>query len=267
MNDDEFRKLLDARRMSWQGYRRVRKGVKKRLRRHMRELDCLGIDRYIECLKNSPEADETFKVLMTVSISRFFRDRQLWADLANRYIPKLVKQFPGGIRMWSAGCAGGEEAYSIRILWHDLEKELGYLPKLDILATDRNPECIQRAKKGLFQTSSLREVRDDSRSLFFSKPGKGKLYQIRPDLISSIAFKQHDMLQNPPDSVFQLIFLRNNLLTYHLFPTIQSSFQRIVNCLTPRGLLIIGAHEKLPTKAGPLTSCGPMVWKKVANNE
>ena len=267
MNDDEFRKLLHARSMSWQGYRRVRKGVKKRLRRHMRELDCVGIDCYIKCLQNSTDADSQCKTLMTVSISRFFRDRQLWASLTNRYIPELVKRFPEGIRMWSAGCAGGEEAYSFKILWYDLEKEIGPLPALDILATDSNPECIQRAQKGLFQSSSLRDVRDDNRSLFFSKPGKGKQYQITPDLTSSITFKQQDLLQQLPDRDFQIIFLRNNLLTYHQHRVMRPAFDNILNCLTPGGLLIIGAHEKPPKKAGPLQSCGPMVWKKVTPDE
>ena len=233
----------------------------------MRELDCVGIDRYIEYLQNNPDAEETFKVLMTVSISRFFRDRQLWQDLAKIYIPELANRFPGGIRMWSAGCAGGEEAYSFRILWHHLEKQLCLLPELNILATDTNPECIQRAQNGLFQPSSLRDVWDDSRSFFFSKPGKGKQYQVKAHLISSITFKQQDLLQQLPDRDFQIIFLRNNLLTYHQHRVIRPVFDNILNCLTPGGLLIIGAHEKLPINAGPLISCGPMVWKKVTTHE
>jgi chemotaxis protein methyltransferase CheR len=191
----------------------------------------------------------------------------MWADLAKHHIPELVKSFPESIRVWSAGCAGGEEAYSFRILWHHLEKEIKPLPALEILATDSNPECIQRALKGIFQSSSLHEVQENSLSLFFSKHRRGKQYQISSDLISSITFKHQDLLHDPPEGVFHLIFLRNNLLTYHRFPFIQSSFQRILNCLTPGGLLIIGAHEKLPIQAGPMQSCGPMVWKKVTANE
>lgn len=267
MDDNDFRRLLAYQEMSWAGYRRVRKGVKKRLRRHMRELGCAGIDRYIECLKKDLKADKQCKTLMTVSISRFFRDRKLWSDLADRYIPELVKTFPQGIRMWSAGCAGGEEVYSFKMLWCRLEKEIGPLPTLEILATDSNPECIQRAQKGLFQSSSLREVRNDSRALFFSKSrSKGKQYQISPALTSSIAFRQQDLLLQIPDRDFQIIFLRNNLLTYHQPRVIRPVLDNILNCLTPGALLIIGAHEKLPTSAGPLQSCGPMVWKKVTSN-
>ncbi|MEN8246264.1 MAG: CheR family methyltransferase [Thermodesulfobacteriota bacterium] len=267
MDDNDFHKLLDFRGMCWSGYRRVRKGVKKRIRRHMRELGCGHVDDYIECLKADPKANEKSQTLMTVPISRFFRDRQLWTDLAARYVPELVSLYPEGIRVWSAGCAGGEEAYSFRMLWYRLEKELGPPPVLDILATDRNQECIERARKGLFQLSSLREIRDDSRSIFFTEHRKGKLFQISTDLISSISFKQQDLLQKPPDGVFQLIFLRNNLLTYHRSHSIRPVFNQIVNCLTPGGLLIIGAHEKLPPETKHLKPYGPMVLKKVINHE
>jgi len=265
MNDDEFRTLLDDRKMSWKGYRRIRKGVKKRLRRHMRELGCRHNNHYIERLKTDPAAEKKFKILMTVSISRFFRDRQLWEDLADRYIPELAGKFPEGIRVWSAGCAGGEEAYSFRILWHRLAKMHGRLPPLEILATDNNSECIHRAQAGLFRASSLREIRDDDRLTFFRKRRQGRLFEIRPDLVSAIVFEQRDLLHKPPNGVFQFIFLRNNLLTYHRFQSIRSSFERIVNCLTPGGILIIGAHEKLPTGAEHLKPCGAMVWKRMTH--
>ena len=266
MDDNDFRRLLAFREMSWTGYRRVRKGVKKRIRRHMRELNCTDIDSYIEYLKTHPDADLQCNTLLTVPISRFFRDRRLWSDLAETHIPELINIFPGRIRAWSAGCAGGEEAFSLRILWHHLEKEKGSMPALEILATDSNPECIQRAEKGLYQQSSLREVKEDSRSLFFSKQRKGKHYQLSPDLIASVTFGQQDLFQQIPDRDFQIIFLRNNLLTYHQHWIIRPLFDNILNCLTPGGLLIIGAHEKLPIKAGPLRSSGPMVWKKVTVN-
>jgi chemotaxis methyl-accepting protein methylase len=116
MDDHQFRKLLDWFGYSWAGYRKVRKGVKKRIARHMQELQCPAMDAYLELLASDGDALEQCRLRMTVSISRFFRDRQLWQGLQDRILPELLGAPRDFLRVWSAGCACGEEPYRNNLL-------------------------------------------------------------------------------------------------------------------------------------------------------
>ena len=122
MEDTRFRQLLDRFGFYWAGYRRVRKGVKKRIVRHMHQLQCWNIDEYIEAIAKDREKRLQFERLMTVSISRFFRDIRLWEIIHEEILPLLAQKSPRVIKVWSAGCASGEEVYSFKILWEDLRK-------------------------------------------------------------------------------------------------------------------------------------------------
>ncbi|MEW6112375.1 MAG: hypothetical protein AB1664_09630, partial [Thermodesulfobacteriota bacterium] len=78
MTDDEFRQILDHFRLSWHGYRKVRKGVKKRLAKHMHELQCKTGEAYLDKVTHDPDVKKHAEALLTVTISRFLRDRRLW---------------------------------------------------------------------------------------------------------------------------------------------------------------------------------------------
>ncbi|MBW2737379.1 MAG: hypothetical protein JRE64_00740 [Deltaproteobacteria bacterium] len=117
MDDNQFRKLLERQNLSWAGYRKVRKGVKKRIRRHMRkgvkkrirrhmrELGCRDIEAYLSELEKNSEDRKQCELLMTVSISRFFRDCKFRQTLQNELLPNLIKENKEKIKVWSVGCA------------------------------------------------------------------------------------------------------------------------------------------------------------------
>ena len=107
MEDTQFRQLLDRFGFSWAGYCRVRKGVKKRLARHMHEIRCRNIEEYIEAIERQRKERIQFERLMTVSISRFFRDRKLWEIMQGGMLPLLAQNTSQVIHVWSAGCASG----------------------------------------------------------------------------------------------------------------------------------------------------------------
>ena len=138
MEDQQFRQLLDYFGLSWRGYRRVRKGVKKRISRHMSDLGCHNMATYLIELATNEDARQICERLMTVSISRFFRDKKLWEILQNKIIPQLIERPQEKINVWVAGCASGEEVYSLRIIWEDLRPTYPHLPNMEILATDLN---------------------------------------------------------------------------------------------------------------------------------
>jgi len=88
---------------------------------------------------------------MTVSISRFFRDRSLWEYIKEKLIPEILSRNPDQVNVWSAGCALGQEVYSFKMLWLLLDDESGPLPPLSLIGTDINQEYLDMAVSGVFQ--------------------------------------------------------------------------------------------------------------------
>ncbi len=260
MDDIQFRQLLEYFNLSWEGYRRVRKGVKKRITRHMEQIGCRNMSTYIERMKYEPTIRQECKLLMTVSISRFFRDKKLWQNLEKTVLPDLPKRESPHI--WSAGCASREEAYSINILLYHLTKQHHKSIDAQILATDENPVYLEKAKKAVYANSSLREVPEDWRDLYFIE--KRNHFEVKQFLKKNITWKVQPFEIGLPKMKFDIIFLRNNLLTYYLDPEKTNIFRGISSCLKPSGWLIIGSHERLPFTCSdlkPWPSC-PYLCKK-----
>lgn len=246
MDDHQFQQLLDRFQYSWSGYRKVRKGVKKRISRHMSALDCSTIQDYLDLLSENDQVREECERRMTVPISRFFRDRQLWLGLEEEILPSIIEDKHNALKVWSAGCARGEEVYSFNIVWDRLKKVYDHLPELVILATDLNAELIEQAKVGIYNYSSLKEIPETIQKVYFEKKKKGNLFEVKGFLKENIQWKAQSFLTEPPGFNFDIIFLRNNLLTYHLDPLRKERVMAIINSLKPYGWLIIGVDEKLP---------------------
>jgi chemotaxis methyl-accepting protein methylase len=247
MNDDQFRQLLDFFGFSWSGYRKVRKGVKKRISRHMQELNCSNIDRYLALLNQSGELRQECEKRMAVSISRFFRDRQLWQNLSDDLLPPIIEGRKKTLRVWSAGCARGEEVYSFKIVWDRLDTEYWKFPEVEIVATDIHPDYIRKARAGEYTKSSMREVAREIREQYFDIRKSGNRFGIKAPFKKDIEWKLQDIFNDPPGAAFDLIFLRNNLLTYYKEHLKIEGLKRIIKALAHGGWLIVGSHEKLPS--------------------
>ncbi|MFB0532416.1 MAG: protein-glutamate O-methyltransferase CheR, partial [Desulfatiglandales bacterium] len=245
MDDQQFRQLLDHFGYSWEGYKRVRKGVKKRISRHMHQLGCTTIEKYLHSLDRDEEVRKYCECLMTVSVSRFFRDRFLWKVLEGQVVPSIIEENRKKVRFWSAGCGCGEEVYSFKILWESLRGRLDPMPELEIWATDMNPVYIKRAHDGIYPLSSLREVPKELRELYFVLDVDEGLYRIALNLKKGILWKVHNLLFDLEEFNFQIIFLRNSILTYYKDELKRSAFRKVMGCLAHGGVLVIGSHEKL----------------------
>lgn len=256
MNDDDFKQLLDVFGYSWDGYRRVRKGVKKRLARHMLALGCRDTAAYLAQLATAGGARQACDLLMAVSISRFFRDYRLWQVLETEILPGL-KERPD-IAVWSAGCACGEEVYSLSILRDRFRHKMPGAPPVTIVATDKHPDYLARAQQGVYSRSSLREIPETLRAQYFDKVVGKKQFAVKPFLKTDIHWRHQsvDAFQN--DRVFDLIFLRNNVLTYCASPRREKLLRRVLGGLRCGGYLIVGAREQLPRGSSglvPWPSC------------
>jgi chemotaxis protein methyltransferase CheR len=246
MEDSAFLQLLDYLGLSWSGYRKVRKGVKKRVARHMGQCACRTVEDYIRLLDKEQALRDHCEQLMSVSISRFFRDRALWVFLGEHVLPDLIQKPIDLLRVWCAGCASGEEVYSLKILWEEVKEQFDPPPKLRILATDMSPNCLARGKRGVYPRSSLKEVPEAMRSRYFLQQSREQSFAVRPFLKKGIDWELQHLLSCLPKESFHLIFLRNNLLTYYSKDVKAPVFEKVADCLEPAACLIIGSHEKLP---------------------
>jgi chemotaxis methyl-accepting protein methylase len=264
MDDSQFRKLLEYFELSWTGYSRVRKGVKKRINQHMQQLECRTMEAYLSKLEKNSEQRAQCENQLMVSISRFFRDQELWKVLQGTILPELIERFKEKINIWSAGCACGEEVYSIKIVWECLKGYFVHLPKLEIIATDINPNYIDRARAGAYSQSSLKEVSAELRSIYFEMDKRKNKYTVKSLLKKDIIWKLHHLLSIPPGINFHIILLRNNLLTYYQEWVNRTAVRTIIEHLAPHGFLIIGSKESLPFKTKDLiqTASSSYIFKK-----
>lgn len=246
MDPGDFIRLLDRFALSPEGYRRVRRGVQKRIVRHMRDLQCPCLRAYLEKLDADGDARRDARRLMDVSISRFFRDEPLWKILEEEILPALIREHPGPVRIWSAGCALGQEAYSVALLWLLLTENTQAGPFLELWATDVNGAYLERAIEGLFPAGALARIPAEVRERFFRPAGK-KGVRVSGELREGIRWGIHDLaVDEPPSRDFHVVLLRNNLLTYYREETVEAALLEIAGSLRPGGFLAVGRKERLP---------------------
>ncbi len=244
MNDAEFRRLLEYLDLSWEGYRRVRKGVKKRLARRLQALGINRVEDYLAALDSDSELKADCRLLLTVSISRLFRDRDLWRLMEEDVLPRLAGRET--IRAWSAGCACGEEAYSLRIVYETWQSRRTSAPPLELLATDLNPAYLEQARAGVYQRSSLKDVPEELRATYFEKAPGRERYRVAENLKRGVVFRRHDLLSGLSPGVFDLILMRNSVLTYSTNGRKAIALRTVAESLTDGGFLVIGSTEMLP---------------------
>jgi len=235
--------------LRWAGFRKVRKQACKRIQRRIVELGLSDIDAYQSYLNTHPEEWTILDCYCRITISRFYRDQQIFQQLHQELFPQLIQlaQERGDTEFvcWSAGCASGEEAYTLSILWH-LAKfaQVSHL-SLRIIATDTNAYLLERARTGCYQGGTLKELPSDWLAQAFTK--SDNFYCIRPEFREEIEFKQQDIRSTMPSESFHLILCRNLVLTYFDTDLQQKALSQIVKRLIPGGVLVVGSHEALPS--------------------
>ena len=229
--------------LRWAGFRRVRGQVCKRIARRFRELGLADFAAYRDHLERTSDEWPRLDELCHVSISRFFRDREVFTRLTY-LLDERIGTGQHELRLWSAGCASGEEPYTLAIV-----AAFALAPKhpgltWHITATDADPLLLERARRGCYRPSTLREIPSEWVPLAFE--GQGDERCVRPLLRERVEFLQQDLRREMPAGPFDAILCRNVAFTYFDEPTQRAVLERLVARLLPEGLLVIGAHEKLP---------------------
>ena len=233
----------------------------------MNELRLDDFAAYRARLEADPMEWRVFDECCHITISRFFRDRGVFEVLRRRVLPDIAaraKREGRGAHIWSAGCASGEEPYTLKILW-DLEVA-NSCPgvSLSIIATDADKTMLTRAREGCFEATSLHELPPHLIEQSFDQVGS--LFCVKPRHREAIEFQYQDLRAKTPASVFDLILCRYVAFTYFALPLQKQVLARIVDRLSPNGYLVIGTHEGLPdggTVLFPLAGA-PQIFEKRA---
>ena len=238
--------------LRWYGYRKVHGQVCKRIRRRIQELHLADLASYHSYLKKHPAEWSILKDLCRITISRFYRDRVVFQILEKQILPLLAetseKRGEKALRCWSAGCASGEEPYTLALLW-DLRLKPQY-PQINfqVIATDVAPECLKRAEEACYPFSSIRELPEDIKTQGFCLRAGG--YHLQPTFRTYISFLREDIQDSHPNSHYDLILCRNLVFTYFEEDFQAKILSHLAERLAPGGFLVIGAHEKLPPGTG-----------------
>ncbi|MFP2912546.1 CheR family methyltransferase [Pyxidicoccus sp. 3LFB2] len=254
-------------RLRWDGFRRVRGQVCKRIGRRLQALGLPGLAAYRARLEADPAEWDVLDSLCRVTISRFYRDARVFDVLRDTLLPTALEarcaRGEHTFRVWSAGCASGEEPYTVSVLFR-----LGLQPRfpdarLELVATDADEALLARARRGCYPRGTLRELPPDWAARAFPAPSTEPC--VAPEYREGVTFLRQDLRAEMPDGAFQLVLCRNVAFTYFAPALQREVLARVVARLGPDGLLVIGGHESLPEHDLDLErAAGPLpVFRKV----
>jgi chemotaxis methyl-accepting protein methylase len=202
-------------------------------------------EQYLPRVKKDPEEQNHLLKILKVTISRFFRDQEVFRAIRDSMIPALLEEKDKkDLKVWSIGCASGEEPYSLSILWKEKFEKVRPQTHLSILATDIDENLLERAKKARYKKSSLKEVPADVLGTYFK--GDNGSYVLDQAVQEAVTFIRHDMIHEEPFSGMDVVFCRNLAFTYFSKESQIEVLKKIAGSLRQKGYLVIGKDESLP---------------------
>jgi two-component system CheB/CheR fusion protein len=249
-DDASFDQLIEyiksSRGFDFTGYKRP--SLERRFEKRMQAARVEGYDAYRGHLEANPaEFAELFNTIL-INVTTFFRDPQAWDYLREDVVPRILEEAKEreSIRVWSAGCASGEEAYSLAIVFAEAMPESEFRDRLKIYATDVDEEALTDGRHALYAASHLENVPDDLRERYFDRVEQR--YAVRPELRRAVIFGRHDAVHDPPISRIDLLSSRNMLIYF----TKEAQSQILTNfhfALRDSGFLFLGKSELMLARA------------------
>ncbi|MBV8359940.1 MAG: chemotaxis protein, partial [Deltaproteobacteria bacterium] len=225
----------------------------RRIARRMQVHETAELSAYLELLRGNPQEIIALLRDLLITVTNFFRDAEAFEALEKEAIPQLFEdKGPNDqVRLWSVGCATGEEAYSLAILLAEYAARLSQSPKLQVFATDIDERAIMQAREGRYPDTIALDVSPTRLNQFFIR--EGNHYQVKKQLRELILFAPHNVLRDPPFSKLDLVSCRNLLI--YLNREMQERVLQIFHfAIRPDGFLFLGASESaenLPSLFAP----------------
>jgi len=254
LSDDIYQQIAEILReqqnFNLNGYKAL--CIKRRLAMRVRTAGKNDPDGYVELLRESESEQEQLLTTLSIHVSEFFRNPSVYAVLAKKILPDLfatTRQLGSKMRVWSIGCANGEEPFSVALLCHTQRQRCDHLA---IVATDLSSAALARAKQGVFSAERVRDVPPELLAKFFTPAGDQ--YRLSENIREQVQFFRHDILVDPPFYRADLILCRN-LLIYFSRPQQQKILELLATALLPGGYLILGRAETLAPACRDLFVC------------
>lgn len=256
--NQELEKILsylnEKRGFDFSGYRPPM--IERRVGKRLLAVKSANFREYLSYLEEHPEELNSLIDVLTINVSRFFRETLTFEYIAARVLPAIVLRKAGSLdhslRVWSAGCSTGDEPYSLAILINELMKKEDLKLDLNIFATDIDEGALKKAQEGKYSFEFIENVKYGFLKKYFTIEDDS--YLLNPEIKELVKFSLYDILDKktyaPPESVFgnfDLILCRN-LLIYFQTEHQEIIFDKLFRALTVNGYLVLGETETLPPK-------------------
>jgi len=222
------------------GYREAT--ILRRIARRMQLVQLGSLSAYLNRLRQDEEEVDALYRDVLIHVTEFFRDPEAWATLAQEIVPKLFAGKTGGegVRVWTVGCATGEEAYGLAMVLLEYASTLDNPPPIQVFASDLGKVALDFARNGTYPDAIEADVTPERLARFFTH--ENDHYQVRAEVRALVLFTSHNLLQDPPFSKIDLIVCRNVLI--YLQRTVQAHvFESFHYALRPTGYLFLGSAE------------------------
>jgi len=220
--------------------------INRRIERRMAVHQLKNIDEYVKYAQQAPaEVEALFRDLL-IGVTNFFRDPEAFHVLEEEVIPKLFagKRSSDTVRVWSAGCSTGEEAYSLAILLAERQEHLKQSFIVQVFASDIDSQAIATARAGVYPASIAADISPERLARFFTLEPGGGAYRIHKGIRDMLVFSEHSMIKDPPFSKLDLISCRNLML--YLSGDLQKKLMPLFHyALHPSGFLFLGTSENV----------------------
>jgi two-component system CheB/CheR fusion protein len=238
--------IREQRGFDFTGYKRS--SIERRVAKRMAAVGAHGYEDYLDYLQLHPEEfAELFNALL-INVTGFFRDPETWEYLAAEVVPQmLAARAPAApLRVWCAGCASGEEAYTVAMVFARALGEEQLKERVKIYATDVDEQALDKARQGAYLPREVEDIPGEALERFFERTDQR--YVFRKDLRRCVIFGRNDLVQDAPISRIDLLVCRNTLM-YFTAETQAQVLRRFHFALTEHGLLLLGKSEMLITHA------------------
>jgi chemotaxis protein methyltransferase CheR len=224
--------------------------LRRRIAVRMRARGLHGYAEYAGLLLRDPQEYQKLRDAVTINVSKFYRNPEIWEVIDRNVLPQF---FAGNrpVRIWSAGCAGGEEPYSIAILLREHARrtnQLSAIQRFQVVGSDIDRASLETARRGAYNSFAFTDIPSDIRERWFESP---EFTSVKQEIRESVRFETRDLMTAELPKGYDVIFCRN-VVIYFERSAQEALFQRFHQALAPGGYLVLGKVETLFGKTSSL---------------
>jgi len=233
--------------------------IHRRVHMLMQRWEITDYNKYYEIIENDDKKLREFLDYLTINVSEFFRNDSQWWKLRDNILPELIKQRGNKkLKLWSCGCATGEEPYSLAIL--SIEKGLDV--SVPLLATDIDDKARAIAQKGRYMKRQLVNVPSEYLSKYFTTIDNGETYEVTKEIKRRVSFKKMNIIGDKFTNMFDLILCRN-VVIYFTQEAKKNLYRKFTDALAPGGYFLVGSTEQIfEYHSLGLESTGSFLYRK-----